>query len=536
MTCPDGSSFWQENANIGTLEKLEPVHNAWYKADHHDKCLPETRKSILQEIMRWARDSQDQSVFWLNGLAGTGKSTVAQSFSEMAEGEGILGASFFCSRDYPNRRELKNIFQTLAYQLAWRYSHFRRHIVGILDESPAPAHTSLISQLENLLVNPLSGKNISCIIVIDAVDECIDNDPTSAILSVLGRFIKRLSPVKFFITGRPELRIRDGFRLHLPKPLTRTFLLHEVERSDVDKDIQLYLRKKLAAVTERRNDLTLPWPRDDQIVTLTEKASGLFIFASTFLRFIDSGPYGPNDRLRLVLSEANSTTREGSAGIDALYFQILPHVPSGDHELEVSVRMRRILGAIVLAFEPLPRRELSTILDLPVSLISDTLDPLHSVIHVPDDESKGIRVFHKSFRDFLQDGTRCTNLGFYIEPSTYHGYMGLSCLDLVKRLERNPYSLPPFMTNPQSLENKLGSAVRYACSYWARHLELSPTSGDHVHEAVASATKVLESAPQWIEVMSLENRLEEVIHSMHGLLDWLDKVSGSPSPPNVYVI
>jgi len=39
----------------------------------------------------------EQRIFWLNGLAGTGKSTIAQTFAEMAFADGKLGASFFCS-------------------------------------------------------------------------------------------------------------------------------------------------------------------------------------------------------------------------------------------------------------------------------------------------------------------------------------------------------------------------------------------------------------------------------------------------------
>ena len=44
---------------------------------------------------------------------------------------------------------------------------------------------------------------------------------------------------------------------------------------------------------------------------------------------------------------------------------------------------------------------------------------------------------------------------------------------------------------------------------------------------VTLAINVLNNAPVWIEVMSLENYLGEVIHSMNSLLDWLDKVSNS---------
>jgi len=483
--------------------------------------------------MYWAEIPQDQNVFWLNGLAGTGKSTIAQSFSEMIANSGLLGASFFCSRDYLDRKELKNIFPTLAYQLACHYPHFQSHLITNLKKDPTLAHTSLISQLENLLVNPLSEAKVSCIIIIDALDECIDDQPASAILSVLARFTKQLPLVKFFITGRPEPRIRTGFRLPLLQPLTQIFLLHEVESSNVDNDIQLYLTQRLTEIAKQRSDLDLPnpWPHNNEIMALTKKSSGLFIFASTLARFIGSEHHEPSERLQLVLSKTSGTTHEGRAGIDSLYSKVLVHAFSDVQEPEVFANVRHILGAIVLAFNPLSRRELSIILGIPTTLILTTLRHLHSVILVPANESKEIRVFHKSFPDFLQDDKRCTNPKFLINPATQHSDMVLSCLELVKALEKNPCSLPSFVMNqdivncPQLLENKLSGAVRYACGYWARHLELSLTSSDCVHQVTASVTKMLINAPPWIEVMSLENHLEGVIHSMHSLLDWLDEVS-----------
>jgi len=524
--------------------------------------------------MCWVKNPQGQTVYWLNGLAGTGKSTIAQSFSEMVSKEGILGASFFCSRDYLNRQELKKIFPTLAHQLACNYSHLQTHIINMIKQDPTIAHTSLISQLENLLINPLSRERVSCVIIIDALDECIDDQPSSAILSVLGQFTRQLPLVKFFITGRPEPRIRAGFRLPLLEPLTQIFLLHQVESSSVDKDIHLYLMKRLSKIAKERSDVDLPnpWPHENDINVLTKKSSGLFIFASTLVRFIGSEHHGPSERLQLVVSEANSTILEGHAGIDSLYSQILLHAFSDISEAEVFDNMRRVLGAIVLAFNPLSRRELSTILGLSTTLISTTLRHLHSVILVPSDELKEIRVFHKSFPDFLQDHTRCTDPRFHVDPPTYHANMVLRCLKLVKKLKVNPCHLPPFIMNqdmfdlPQLLEKGLGSATQYACSYWARHLKLSPTSdgcklpwkqppttgdprsyrgfgnnfsqqsgglkafqqpGYFVDKVNNMATKVLKISPTWIEAMSLGNNLGEVIHSMHSLLYWLDKVSNS---------
>ena len=57
-------------------------------------------------------------IFWLNGLAGTGKSTIAQTASERMFAEGSLGASFFCSRSVEDRSDLQLTFPTLAFQLA----------------------------------------------------------------------------------------------------------------------------------------------------------------------------------------------------------------------------------------------------------------------------------------------------------------------------------------------------------------------------------------------------------------------------------
>ena len=74
-------------------------------------------------------DEKDQRVFWLNGLAGTGKSTIAQTFTNMSFADGRLGASFFCLRDFEDRSNLKEIFLTLAFQLAYRYPSFREELL-----------------------------------------------------------------------------------------------------------------------------------------------------------------------------------------------------------------------------------------------------------------------------------------------------------------------------------------------------------------------------------------------------------------------
>ena len=509
------------------------MRDAGYHAGHHDTCLRGTRESVLDGIMQWARDPQDKHIFWLNGLAGTGKSTIAQTFSEMIAQTGTLGASFFCSRDYFDRKELKNIFPTLAHQLACRYPSFRSHIARTIKQDPSVARNSLISQLRDLIVGPLSSTNISCVIVVDALDECVDDQPASAILSVLGRCAKQLPSIKFFITGRPEPRIRTGFRLPLLEPLTQIFLLHEVELSSVGEDIRLYLREKLTSIAKRRSDVNLPdpWPFDKDLGTLTEKSSGLFIFASTLAKFIESEHHEPGERLQLILTPSDSTVHEGRAGIDPLYIQVLMHAFSDVEEDSVFANLRGVLAAVILAFNPLSRAQISGVLGIGTSLITTTLRHLHSVLLIPNEDSKEIRVFHKSFPDFLQERARCPDSRFFIDSAVHHGDMALGCLALLKGLKSNPCDLPDFVMNrdvvdlPELLEDKVGSALRYACRYWALHVRTSPTTDDYAVRLVASATEVFtENVVPWIEVASLENQLEGIIHSVHNLLEWISAV------------
>ena len=528
------------------LEKLNPVDDAGYQAGHHNACLPGTRESVLDGVMRWTKNPQKMHVFWLNGMAGTGKSTIAQTFSAMAEDARTLGASFFCSRDYIDRKKLKNIFPTIAYQLACRYPAFRYTIIQAIKRNPSVvAQNSLIYQLEKLIVEPLSSTNISCVIVVDALDECDDAEPASAILSVLGRYVKAIPLVRFFITGRPEPRIRTGFRLISLEPITQIFFLHKVEPSNIDNDIRLYLQEKLIEVAKRRNDFNVsnPWPCDQDLTTLTKKSSGLFIFASTLVRFTEAEYHIPKTRLQLIITSSDSTVHEGREGIDLLYTKILEHAFLGTKDATVFEDLRKILGTVALAFNPLSCEGISKILGVEVPLIANTLRHLHSVLLVPTEDFKEIRVLHKSFPDFLQDRKRCSDPKFHIDTTTHHFDMALGCLELLKQLKPNPCNLPDFVMNldvpnlPKLLEDEVGSSMRYACSHWATHVRYSPTTGDYALQLIASATKFFNShAIQWIEVMSLENRLESVIHSIHNIFDWIGKVCGQYQCPGQLLI
>ena len=524
--------------------------DAGYLSGKRQGCLKGTRKDVLLQIERWLMDEQDQRVFWLNGLAGTGKSTIAQTFAETSFADGKLGASFFCSRDFEDRSNLHAIFPTLAFQLAHRYPPFREELLRVLRANPDIGRESLCSQLEKSIVGPLKATQIPSLIVIDALDECNDEEPASAILSVLSRYVDEIPQVKFFITGRPEPRIRSGFRLESLRPITEVFKLHDVERASVDRDITLFLRTRLAEIAKTRSDcdLTEDWPGSYDIDVLRKKAAGLFIYASTVVKFVASQLHLPAERLTLIISLPQSTAHEGKSGIDLLYIQVLEQAfrDADSDEQELYSRFRSVVGAVLLIFHPLSRKALSDLLrncGTP-SRISNTLRSLHSLLLVPNSETDPVRTFHKSFPDFLTDPGRCKDQRFFVDPPVHHVDILFSCLDLMKEnLKRNICDLDDYAILsevkdlPARREAHVGGALEYACRFWTKHLARVPGTGPHVErvqEAVVEffATRLL----FWIEVLSLTGYLGEGVYAIGEIQQWYTSVSYprrylSHSPP-----
>jgi hypothetical protein len=395
---------------------------------------------------------------------------------------------------------------------------------------PDIGYESLFSQLENLLVRPLRSIELSTTIVIDALDECEDDKPASAVLSVLARFIHVIPSVKFFITGRPELPIRGGFRLPLLKPHTEVFLLHKVDQTRVARDIEHYLRVHLSELVSEG-----PWPTDQHIITMVKKCSGLFIIAYIIVKFVASRHHQPQQRLELIVGNPDDTNYEGKSGIDAMYHQILERSFKDidlEDDFDVFERLRSVVGAIVLAVNPLSRVTLAAILNITQSQVQTAMHSLHSIFLVPDSESEPIRICHKSVADFFTSRTRCTDPRFFINPSSYHLKLGTGCLVLMDELlTTNICKLPDYAMNKdihdldERRKRYIGDALDYACRSWARHL-LSVSRASDSHRLVELLDSLFKrNLLSWLEVLSVVGDLRCAVYSLRNVKAWLSDVS-----------
>jgi hypothetical protein len=463
----------------------------------------------------------------LNGLAGTGKSTIAKTISERLFADGQLGASFFCSRDFEDRRNLQFIFPTLATQLARKYTEFRSILVPLIQSDPEIAYESLYSQMEKLIAQPLNESGISTVIVIDALDECEDEDSASAILSVLGRLVSEIPKVKFFLTGRPEPRISEGFRLPLLAKMTDIFILHQVEPDQVDSDVRLFFKHSFLELASRRCGLD-DWPTEEQLNQLCGRTAGLFVYAAATVRFIDYYKRDPRKQLELLLQSQKIGDHEGET-LDSLYTSILQGA-FGRDKPDDDAKTRSILSAVILATNPLSPSAIATLLGFDAEDVPPLLSSANSLLIFQGDSNCPVRPFHKSFPDFVTNPTRCTNQRFHISPPDHHLKLLIGCLSLMNQtLEKNMCQLPDAVANSdvsnlkERSEKYIDPTLRYACLSWHAHLVGVRAVPAHTPAIIPTLHQFLERKFLfWLEVLSVLGVTRNAVDTLQDIIGWLE--------------
>lgn len=203
-----------------------------HSEEHNSTCLPNTRTELLHHVQGWAKDQNSKPIFWLNGAAGTGKSTIARTIARMFAGQQQLGASFFFKRGEGERGTATRFFTTIARQLAIRLPDIGLGVEKAIEADPAIAEKALKDQFEKLILQPLLDvahlPTLVLLIVIDALDECERDSDIRVILQLLSsaRDLKSVS-LRVFVTSRPGLHIRLGFK-QMPNRTYEDLVLHEV--------------------------------------------------------------------------------------------------------------------------------------------------------------------------------------------------------------------------------------------------------------------------------------------------------------------
>lgn len=482
---------------------------------------------ILQEIYNWADGHDERCIFWLNGLAGTGKSTIARTISRKYYDQKRLGASFFFSRGGGDVGRAGKFVTSIAMQLANDVPPLQQRICKAITERMDIANRSLLDQWRQLVLGPLSKLDgSSCpssyILVVDALDECDDDNNIRIILQLLAeaRSLKMVK-LRVFLTSRPEIPIRYGF-YQISEAEHYDFVLHNASPAVVDHDITIFLKYNLNLIAQERA-LDSSWPGEEVIRRIVADASGLFIWAATACRFIREGKRFATKRLSSILQTGGSATAP-EKHLNDIYMTVLKNSLSPDYtdkeKEDLCSMLKYILGSLVTLFSPLSAWSLSKLLDVPKGDVDQTLDDLHAILDIPKDQTGPLRLHHPSFRDFLLDKDRCSDSDFQVDEKQANRTLTDYCIRVMSTSLKQdicgvgtPGVLLTDVGNGRA-EQCLSPEVQYACLYWVQHFQ---KSGDQLHDDDQVHEFLQVHLLHWLEAMSWMRKISEGILAISSL-------------------
>ncbi|CAJ0542721.1 Ff.00g002200.m01.CDS01 [Fusarium sp. VM40] len=431
---------------------------------------------------------ESPTLFWLEGMAGTGKSTISRTVAHRLAEQRIFGGSFFFKKVEAARATPENLFTTIAASLHAQQPALSRHIEDVIENNPQIHEKPYLQQFKTLLLEPISRVRSdlvkTIVMVIDALDECDHEVITNIITDVLPNASDlRLIRLKIFLTSRPELPIKAGFSSLPLGTAYQDLILQNVSDDTIREDLETFFQVRMAAIRDRYNAqekrIEIGWPTKEQIAILVDASFPLFISASTLCRFMDNRKLGNPKRLMKQLLDAKDRGHQSS--LDQMYSAIL-YQQFNDNDTawqrEQTVReFRLVVGSLILLRDPLTIPAFARLLSNDQvgddaeewqQIIVDRLELLHSVLNVPPPSerlSQPVRILHLSFSDYLLDPLYFHINLFWIPETEIHGILLRKCFQtiIVAWREGSCESHPPEAYYRSRTE------IDYACRYWADH-------------------------------------------------------------------
>ncbi|KAJ2924132.1 hypothetical protein H1R20_g12960, partial [Candolleomyces eurysporus] len=445
------------------------------------------RSNTLQKLGRVAGAEYSNAKRGPGGLAGTGKTTVSKTFCSQLNNRGLLGASFFCTLKESDKMDVYLIIPTLARILAEKRPQFGNALEEILESDDScrnPTEMELKDQYLKLILLPAEKTFASdelLVLGVDALDECKDQDAVQLFVAAIVSQ-KPTIGLKFFLTSRPEISLRESFESSTCHGWLR---LHDIEADIVRADILLYLNDRFRSISMLYNYYQANWP-PPEIQSIAKVSGTLFIIAATMVTYVAT--YSGN-RLKRFQELGQPIANIQLSGIEALYSRILAEAFT-DLKQEEANMIKSCLSLLLTAQKPLSMDNYAKLLSTDILGIREAFKSLHSVVQIPDEGYDGapIAIFHASFVDYLTS-EKCHAAACFTLMD-YRLHFGISGAQTSYR-----------SNDDQPIPLEIESALAYACTAW----------GDHV--LCAGVTKPLQQKMQefvetmkvlyWVEALSV---------------------------------
>jgi hypothetical protein len=483
------------------------------------------------------KNPSGETIYWLSGAAGTGKTTVAQSVAKIAKDLDFICASFFFSHTSDDRRTYGNVIPTLAWQLG-RNGRLHSSMCAAIELDDEIGIQAIHTQVKNLISGVLTSLPIHLppclLIVLDALDEFKEDGRKihgGDLIPVLLASLKNFPFAKLFVASRRESSIERLFSHTTTANDTRGLVLHrDIAKDTVEADIDRYIRHELTnlkAIPTVKAD----FPYEPDVRKLVQRADGLFIYARTAVEYIRDPDGSPESQLSALVQADNGRHDGQYALLDELYIRIVANAlrltPQNRSATDTGP-LRAVLVTLVLAREPLSVEAVATLSGTHRSDCERFLRRLSAVLEHDIGSSQPLRLIHLSFPDFLSDPNRCNALPEYrVDPVIDHLRMVQWCIEQLNsnlRFDmcdiRDPSLANAEVLDLQSrLKKYISESLRYACKFWAVHwLEHIRAAGPRCQAPLGLEEFCDKHLFHWIEVLSLIEGFVSVVRVMPELL------------------
>ncbi|CAE6484566.1 unnamed protein product, partial [Rhizoctonia solani] len=528
------------NANMSTeiphkslvnsrLDRLDPVNEATYDSDlstemHRQGCAKGTRVAVLTELNEWLNDPTSPSIYWIDGMAGTGKTTIAYTFCEQMKNRKLLAASFFCTHESTECSDVNRIIPTIAHQLAQYSIPVRSILSDVMGQNPEAGSRNISRQFDQLLVEPLQQVRDALpdrvVVVIDALDEC---KKTDQLLDLLFRHASNM-PLRFLFTSRPQTDIY--VKMSLNGQAWAAIHLHDIEQSLIKADIKIYLTQQLESMS----------PSEAEIDHLVERAGMLFVYAANMVKYAHSNQSSvdPRERLKSLIDMA---PEEQHALVGSLYMGVVEKALE-DEELEdeEAEKVQVVLNTVLLAQEPVSMETIGMLGEFEdLGDVGLALHPLRDVLRYS--ETTGlVSTLDSTFPNIMFSKEQSKE--YFCDAAEHSQRLARGCFAGMKtQLKFNICELESSFLFDENVDNlqsrikdKISPPLVYACRYWANHLSLV-ANVDGVLTALSEflATQLL----FWMEVLNL---LRELDIGIAALLKAKHRLEGASSSPELIAL
>lgn len=198
-------------------------------------------------------------------MAGTGKSTISRTVARHFAKQRRLGASFFFSREEGDLGHAEKFFTTIASQIAHVLPALKRYICEAVANNYRIGTQGLGEQWRKLIFRPLSkleslsSHRLPIILVIDALDECEQEDRQDNVRVILRLLAEAKDlptiQLRIFLTSRPEVSIDSEFSV-ISKLTHQDFILHHISNNIIKHNILIFIQYEFEQIRRERGLLS----------------------------------------------------------------------------------------------------------------------------------------------------------------------------------------------------------------------------------------------------------------------------------------